>query len=360
MRKYPFSPRRLCSLKPARFTSSYAVKYAKRGVPEQCLALEKEEVDLSLTSNEIAIRMVAAPINPSDLNMVEGSYKILPALPAVGGNEGLATVSAVGSGVTDFAVGDWVVPITPGFGTWRELAKGPAANFMKISKTIPQQFAACISVNPCTAYRLLHDFVDLQPGDVIIQNGANSHVGLLVTQMAREMGVRTISIMRHGPHTQHIMQWIKDMGGPGDFVMTEEYVDTWKFHRLLEDVPKPKLALNCVGGKSASDLARVLGPSGTLVTYGGMSKQPVTLPASTLLHNDIMVKGFWMSRWNQEASKEDRAQMFADVTKMFEEGKLKMWVECHPFKDFKYALKKAVEPYQFRKHLLEMVNVNVA
>ena len=67
---------------------------------------------------------------------------------------------------------------------------------MKIPNDIPKAYAATVSVNPCSAYRMLRDFATLRPGDVVIQNGANSMVGLAVIQMAREMGVKTVNVVR--------------------------------------------------------------------------------------------------------------------------------------------------------------------
>jgi len=66
----------------------------------------------------------------------------------------------------------------------------------KIDNDIPVPYAATLGVNPCTAYRMLKDFVQLKPGDVVMQNGANSMVGLAVIQLAREMGLKTINIVR--------------------------------------------------------------------------------------------------------------------------------------------------------------------
>lgn len=55
---------------------------------------------------------------------MEGTYGVLPSLPAVGGNEGVGEITAVGSDVTRLAVGDWAVPMpAAGFGTWRNIAK---------------------------------------------------------------------------------------------------------------------------------------------------------------------------------------------------------------------------------------------
>lgn len=57
------------------------------------------------------------------------------------------------------------------------------------------------------------------------------------------------------------------------------------------------MALNCVGGRSSLLLARVLGREGCLVSYGGMSKQPVQTPTGSFIFDDIRLRGFWMSTW---------------------------------------------------------------
>ncbi len=56
--------------------------------------------------------------------------------------------------------------------------------------------AATIAVNPCTAYRMLHDFVQLEKNDVIVQNGANSGVGQYVIQIAKSLGIRSANVVR--------------------------------------------------------------------------------------------------------------------------------------------------------------------
>jgi trans-2-enoyl-CoA reductase len=77
--------------------------------------LEKETIG-AVGKNQVLVKMLMAPINPSDLNMVQGTYPILPSVPAVGGNEGLGQVVEVGSEVTSVKVNDFVLPAKPGFG----------------------------------------------------------------------------------------------------------------------------------------------------------------------------------------------------------------------------------------------------
>lgn len=71
----------------------------------------------SLASNQVLVKVQAAAINPADFNMIEGSYAILPQMPAVAGNEGAGVVEAVGSAVSGLKVGQRVIPSQPGFGT---------------------------------------------------------------------------------------------------------------------------------------------------------------------------------------------------------------------------------------------------
>lgn len=64
---------------------------------------------------------------------------------------------------------------------------------------------------------------------------------------------------------------------------------------VLADMPQPRLGLNCVGGASSTAVAKTLAPGGTIVTYGGMSMKPLTIPTSLLIFKDLTCKGFWLS-----------------------------------------------------------------
>lgn len=64
--------------------------------------------------------------------------------------------------------------------------------------------ASMLNVNPCTAYRMLKDFVALKEGDTVIQNGANSAVGQFVIQLCRLWGIKSINIIRERPDAQNL------------------------------------------------------------------------------------------------------------------------------------------------------------
>eukprot|EP00744_Colponema_vietnamica_P000971 GILI01001676.1.p1 GENE.GILI01001676.1~~GILI01001676.1.p1 ORF type:complete len:373 (-),score=167.24 GILI01001676.1:310-1377(-) len=335
------------------FSSAVQAKVArivKHASAEDAIKIETENLSAP-TGSEVLVKFLAAPVNPADFNIIEGTYGELPKLPAVAGNEGVAVVVAAGPSAK-LKANDVVVPALPGFGTWRTHAVCPEAALQKIPSDLPVEYAATLAVNPCTAFRLLADFESLKAGDVLIQNGANSTVGQAVIQLAKEKNVKTINIIRNRPEQDKVVERLKTLGA--DVVVTEDVLGTADFKKVLSDLPAPRLGLNCVGGASVTEMARILGNKSTLVTYGGMSKKPVTVSTSSLLFKDISLRGFWLSKWVQSHSAAERAAMFDQLVPLIKAGKLKMLLERHSFSDLHGALAKARQPFHDRKIVLTM------
>ncbi|KAK9394673.1 trans-2-enoyl-CoA reductase mitochondrial [Crotalus adamanteus] len=328
--------------------------YEQHGEPAQVLHL-KDVALAKLGDFGVHMKIIAAPINPSDINMIQGSYAILANLPAVGGNEGVGQVMDTGNSVTTLKPGDWVIPADAGLGTWRTEAVFDEKILLKIPPDIPLTCAATLGVNPCTAYRMLCDFETLDPGESIIQNAANSGVGQAVIQIAAAKGIKTINVVRDRPNLQDLIDRLKSLGA--DHVITEEMLRKPEMKDLFKEIPKPSLALNGVGGKSATELMRHLRQSGTMVTYGGMSKQPVTVPVSALIFKDVKLCGFWMTQWKRAnaQSKDKLETMIADLCTLIRKGQL-VAPACQevPLVDYQAALKISQEPYVSVKQILRM------
>ncbi|KAG9347472.1 hypothetical protein JZ751_005039 [Albula glossodonta] len=256
--------------------SCSALVYRQHGPHSDVVRMENMELP-AVGHHCVRLKMLAAPVNPADINMVQGRYPILPPLPAIGGNEGLGEVVEVGSGITSLSLGEWVIPVDAGFGTWRTGAVCDVDDLIRVPKDISLLGAATIGVNPCTAYRMLHDFVRLHPGDSIIQNGANSAVGQAVIQISAAMGLRTINVIRDRPNRHNVVEELESLGA--DYVITEQALQGSEMEAIFKNIPKPKLGLNCVGGQNGGLLLSHLDNGATLVTYGGMAKKPLPLPA---------------------------------------------------------------------------------
>jgi len=294
----------------------------------------------------VTVKFLFSPINPADINVIQGTYPVQSQLPGVGGSEGVAQVVAVGDGVRELKVGDLVLPSKAGIGTWRTHGTFASSDLIAVpssAKGVKPEYLASISVNPATALRLLEDFESLKAGDVVIQNGANSMTGLSVIQIAASRGVKTINIIRRA-RTDYpaLVERMKQYGAT--VVIGDDYSRTSEFRKLISDQPKPKLALNCVGGATATEMARLLAPGGTLVTYGGMGLKPVEVPTGTLIFNDLRLRGFWLTRWYEQNGKEGRLKVLNELIALIQSEKLRLWSEAHSFneKAFPNALDRAI------------------
>jgi len=335
--------------------SSLAVKIQSLGDPFNAYKLETHEKpkENSLKPNEVFLKFLAAPINPADINIAQGVYGNKKNVNDIGGMEGVAKVEKVGSAVKDLSEGDWVLNHDFSLGTWTQFAQCDAKSVMKISNDIPIPYAATISSNPAAAYRMLRDFEKLNPGDVIIQNAPNSMVGLAVVQMAREMGVKTVNIVSDKrPNVDEKLEILTNLGG--DINVTEDIFQTYEMIEILKELPAPKLALNCVGGEITADMCRLLAPGGTLVSYGNMSMKPIVVPEDVVAYKQLKLKGFWMSKWNETHTKEERSEMIEDIVSQIRNKQLSFFYEMHDFDDFDHALKVSQTPFQFRKVVLNI------
>ncbi|KAI8394101.1 uncharacterized protein BYT42DRAFT_553398 [Radiomyces spectabilis] len=308
-----------------------AMVYSSYGKPSEVLRWHTYKLP-ALTPGTVHVKFLASPINPADVNQVQGAYPIKPPFEklgdteaAVGGNEGVAEVIAVGDNVNSLKVGDQVVMTKNGYGTWRTHAAGPAEDFQALpsAKNVSLIQKATINVNPSTAYRMLKDFVHLQPGDFVIQNGGNSAVGQAVIQLAKAWGIQTINVVRNRPEIDELRQQLTDLGAT--YVVTDDKLGQHDMKSQIKEwvgKKSPMLGLNCVGGKAATEMARYLGANGQFVTYGAMARAPLALPASMLIFKNISFRGFWMSRWSDEHSQEERQVMLNELIDLMDKGQL--------------------------------------
>lgn len=307
------------------------VCFAAHGVPEQVAACEEFTIDDAPDPGQVLVKMLASPVNPADINFIEGVYGIKPALPAIGGLEGCGEVLAIGEGVGDIQPGAMVMRLR-GYGSWASLQMVPADDLLVLPSGLDPLQAAMLKVNPMTAWLLITGGGKPAPGSWLAQNAANSGVGQCVIQLAKALGLHTLNLVRR----PEAMPPLLDLGA--DRVLLDE--PGW-----VENVPaRPLLALNAVGGDSATRLMDALAEKGRLVTYGAMSKQGVKVPNKFLLFKGIELHGFWLTRWLREAPAEEISAAYRQLAGWMAEGKLKMAIEAtYPLDRAKDAIARARE-----------------
>lgn len=288
------------------------------GDPAKVVKLEEEQVNPP-RADEVLVKMLFTPVNPADINTIQGTYAVKPTLPAVVGIEGLAEVLLVGPQIKNVNVGDRVVFNREAAGTWRTHGLFKEADLLKVPSDVDELALSGIMSNPSTAYRMLKDFVKLIPGDVVIQNGGNSAAGQNVIQLCKAWGITSVSIVRNRPDIAQLEEYLKELGTT--HVLIEEDVRKAK---IFDCIPKPKLALNCVGGKNATEMMRHLAPKGIMVTYGGMSREPVTIPTSLFIFKSLQFHGYWMTRWSAEhRNTSEQREMVDDLISLIRSCKLR-------------------------------------
>lgn len=324
---------------------AHALRFESCGDPAQVLRL----VEVSAPDpgpGEVRIRMRRAPVNPADLNFIEGTYGIKPVLPAIPGNEGCGVVESTGPGVTAVAAGDLV--LVAGTGTWATACTVPEARCFRLPADLPHDFACMLYVNPPTAWGLLHEFTPLPPGGWVIQNGANSAVGRCVIQIARAKGWKTFNLVRR----PDVVDELRALGG--DVVEVDEPTLP-KRAAALTGGADIRLALNCVGGESAATVAKCLATGGHHVTYGAMSKQPLKLPNGLLIFKALRLHGFWMTRLYKTAPRALTVGILAELAALHRQGRLRIPVDaCLPLARPADAVRRAAEGGRGGKVLFDL------
>jgi len=297
-------------------------------------------------AGEVSLEVLAAPVNPADINIIEGKYGDLPTLPAVIGNEGVGRVVGVGAGVDAFQQGDLAVILRRG--TWAQSVTVAESELVKIPATTDILQAAMLGVNPPTAFLMLRDFVSLSPGDWVVQNAANSAVGRAVLQIARGRGLKTLNVVRRE-------ELVPELIALGADVVVTEATDLRKEVRGLCGGVLPRLGLNAVGGPSALNVANALASGSTLVTYGAMGMQPLKIPNGLLIFKDLRFAGFWLTNWKSRSTPAERGAVLAELAAMSASGALRLAVHAtYPLTSLAEALAAATGGSRSGKVLLDL------
>ncbi len=289
-------------------------QYARRGpVPQDVIEAVEFEVP-RLQVGQALLEVVAAPINPADVLTLTGEYGQLPPLPAIGGREGVGRVSELGSDTGGVRVGELVL-LPLGCGSWSTHVVTEAAQLRPLPDQADPLQLSMMAINPPTAALLLSEFVTLGSGDWVIQNAANSAVGLYLVQLARYRGYRTVNVVRR----QDAAAVVRDTGGDVVLVDGEDLAE-----RVVEatDAAAVRLGIDAVSGAATGRLADCLCESATLVSYGRMSGEPCAVQPDAFVFRDLTLRGFWLVNWFRRTPEEQRRALVDELARLITQGTL--------------------------------------
>jgi NADPH:quinone reductase-like Zn-dependent oxidoreductase len=284
-------------------------------------------------AGEVVFDVLAFPINPADISMCRGSYRLRPTLPATPGAECLGRVTAVGSGVSHVKSGDLVVNLQRENWTQKRRVKGD--DVIPVPAGIDVRQGAMLRINPATALLLLADIVALEPGDWVIQNVANSAVGRLVIRLARARGIKTMNVVRRDA----LFGELTALGADACVVDGSDLADAVKARTSGAPV---RLGLDAVSGRATARLSSCVGEGGVVCNYGSMTGEDPVMSRASLIGNGQTLVGFILGRALATRTPAQVRAIYADLGEQVMKGTLSAPVEkVYPIEEIKAALTHA-------------------
>jgi NADPH2:quinone reductase len=292
-----------------------AIQIKQTGGPEVM-----ELVDLPVPqpkANEAVVKIKAAGVNFIDVYNREGRYK--SPLPLVLGQEGAGTVIAVGADVRDFAVGD-PVAYTMTLGSYAEYAAVPAERLVKIPAGVSERDAAGAMLQGMTAHYLCHDTYPLKKGETALIHAAAGGVGLLLTQMAHNIGARVIATVS----TEEKAALAKGAGAD-DIILYMQGDFEAETKRLMAG-KGVDVVYDSVGKTTFDKGLNLLRPRGMMALFGGSSGAVAPLDPLVLTQKGSL----FLTRpslGNYIATPQELQARAGAVFGMIRDGKLKLRIE---------------------------------
>jgi NADPH:quinone reductase-like Zn-dependent oxidoreductase len=306
-----------------------------------------------LRKGQVLVKMLAAPVNPSDLVYLLGKYGLAPNDGAFVGFEGCGIVVDANAGL----YGSWLkgkrvaLSAQPGSdGVWAEYAVTKANFCLPVRKALSDEQAATIIVNPCTSVCLVERAIELGAKAIVI-NAAASQVGKGVIRYAKRKGIKTIATVR----SEANVSVLKALGA--DLVLLTSQDDFDKALKQNAKAFSASVLLDAVAAKDTPRLLKSMPNSSTAIVYGRLTEtfDPLggLFSVADVIFRDIKVEGFWLAKYIGDASPIKVLTLSSKVQKLFAQGIFKTDIYASVgFDDFAEALDHYAEHKSDGKVLL--------
>jgi NADPH:quinone reductase len=292
-----------------------AIQVKQVGGPE---AMEMAELPVPQPkANEAVVKLAASGVNFVDVYFREGRYK--SPLPLVLGQEGAGVVTAVGAEVKSLKLGDRVA-WSGLLGSYAEYAAVPADRLVPIPPSVTEQQAAAAMLQGMTAHYLSHDTYPLKHGERALVHAAAGGVGLLLVQMAHNIGARVIATVS----TEEKAKLAREAGA--DEVILYTQADFEAETKRITGGKGVDVVYDSVGKTTFDKGLNILRPRGMMVLFGGSSGAVPPFDLITLLQKGSL----YVTRptvAHYIATREELVTRSGAVFGMIAAGKLKLRIE---------------------------------
>jgi NADPH:quinone reductase len=270
-----------------------AIRFAQYGEPAKVLTVQECPLP-EPGKGEVRVRMLASPINPSDLLFVRGHYAgVQPHFPAPVGFEGVGIVDALGPQVHRPVPGQHVVVRNSQGGNWADYAVVPAHDLLPVPDDLPDEQAASFTINPASAILMLRHVLAIPAGEWLLQSAANSELGRMIIRLAKHDGIRTVNVVRR----REAVAELQRLGADAIIVSTEGPIDEQV--RRIVGPQGVKYAIDPVVGETGTQMYQALSEEGRMLVYGSLTGEPIRVGADPrfILAGRRILEVFWLGYW---------------------------------------------------------------
>lgn len=331
-----------------------ALVFEEFGEPAEVLSLTDVPIP-EPKPGEVRVRMLASPINPSDMMSIRGTYGKRPTLPATPGFEGVGIVEANGGGLLGKLLqGKRVAVLNRENGNWCEQTVLPAKQAIPLSSKLPLEQAAMFFVNPATAYVMTREVLAVPRGEWLLQTAAGSALGQMVIRLGKNLGFKTLNIVRRSEQAEEL----KTQGADAVLVFNSDQHSREDLQNQVRDLTGGRgvhWAIDPVGGETGSAVIGCLGENARLLVYGTLDDHPLQFSSRQLMTVGSRVEGFWLARYMNELGLLGKLKLIRKITQLMLAGILVSDVrELLPLEQFAEATSLSEKPGRGGKVVLKI------
>lgn len=294
-----------------------AIQFDQYGEPAKVLAVQERPLP-EPGMGEVRVRILASPINPSDLLFVRGLYAgVQPHFPSAAGFEGVGMVDALGPQVQSPVPGQRVAVINAEKGgNWAEYAVLPASFLLPAPDDLPDEQVASFLINPASAILMLRHVLAIPQGEWLLQSAAGSELGRMIIRLAKHDGLRTVNVVRR----REAVAELEHLGADAVIVSTEGPIDEQV--RRIVGPQGVKYAIDPVVGETGTQMYQALGNDGRMLVYGSLTGEPIRVGADPrfILAGRRILEVFWLGYWFPRLDETARRNLFQEIVTLMREG----------------------------------------
>lgn len=292
---------------------------------------------------EVLVKMNYAPVNPSDLSLLQGTFASKPDYPIIPGIEGSGIVIKSGKGIIGkLRVGKRVActsSILRG-GTWAEYMVTSAFRVIPLGKHISDEQGSMLLVNPLTAQAFI-EMAKKQGAKAIVNNAAASSLGRILIHLCKKADIKLINIVKR----EEQLQSLKKAGAK--FVLVSDSPDFEKELEFCSARLNTRLYFDAVGGEQTEIMLKVSPYGSRVISYAKLSEQDINIDPRTLIQQDKKLEGFYLGNYTAGNSTLQNLKTISNVKKVLS-GDIKIKVSnSYDLSDINKALN------QYRSNMSE-------